>query len=283
MKPGLQRIEATLDQLGIQPKLEDFASEDPAGEGVVAPAENSKRGTQSRSVSSRSKPQSKTHTIKPFPLPKGNVELSHAQGLDASSTARNASAAPAPPLTAPTDGSSSPALPRSQMPIISSHRHAANPNLAIGLLKEIETLVRTWQTELEEIVQQIHALYQEGPIVEGWLESQSSGGQHITPPVDMSLLRHADVEYLMAFIEQLCQAGQTAGGDASRTDYRLCGLDPDGKVWSRPCPPEQVAYVSLAIARYQKLRTLMAKKETLESRLMGLVQTLTMMHGQLRD
>jgi hypothetical protein len=237
--------------------------------------------------------------IEPFPLPTKPVDATPSS-QPASPTPHptpNPSAAPQPQQTAasaahvlnsgvPNSGipnAGVPNTPRLTPSSFSSHRHAANPNLAVGLLKEIETLVRSWQVDLEQTIQQIHALYQEGPIVEGWLESQSSGGQHVTPPVDIALLRHADIDYLMAFIEQLCQGGQTGGGEAARTDYRLCGLDPDGKVWSRPCPSEQVPYVSLAIARYQKLCTLLAKKENLENRLTGLVQTLTMLHGQIRE
>lgn len=234
--------------------------------------------------------------IEPFPLPKSPVDATPSiqPASPAPRPTPNSSIAPQAPQPTPTSAISAPNInvpnvsapnaPRPKPPSFSSHRHAANPNLAVGLLKEIETLVRSWQVDLEQTIQQIHALYQEGPIVEGWLESQSSGGKHVTPPVDIALLRHADIDYLMAFIEQLCQGGgQPSGGEAARTDYRLCGLDPDGKVWSRPCPSEQVPYVSLAIARYQKLRTLLAKKESLENRLAGLVQTLTMLHGQIRE
>jgi hypothetical protein len=276
MKPGLKRIEATLDQLGGQPIPEDLTSKS-----VLPDARNPELEAQnSASPPTPPKPITKTSIIEPFPLPRNPAKSS----VDLPDAAHSSSPAiepsPVPLVGVPLEV---PHTPRPKPPSFSSHRHAANPNLAIGLLKEIETLVRSWQVDLEQIVQQIHALYQEGPIVEGWLESQSSGGQHVTPPVDIALLRHADVEYLMAFIEQLCQTGQPTGGDAARTDYRLCGLDADGKVWSRPCPPDQVPYVSLAIARYQKLRTLLAKKETLENRLMGLVQTLTMLHGQIRE
>jgi hypothetical protein len=154
--------------------------------------------------------------------------------------------------------------------------------LAIGLLKEIETLVRGWQAELEQIAQQIQAVYEDGPIVDGWLESYSSEG-HLPPqPTSASVLRYAEIEHLMELVEQICQAEPAPiSEDMRRTSYRLCGLDPDGKLWSRPCPSEQVPYVSLAIARYQKLRTLFAKKQSLENRLTSLVESLTMLHGQI--
>jgi hypothetical protein len=41
--------------------------------------------------------------------------------------------------------------------------------------------------------------------------------------------------------------------------------------------------VSLAIARYQKLRTLLGKKQLLENRLMKLVKDLTLLHGQMQE
>ncbi|WP_416674665.1 hypothetical protein [Egbenema bharatensis] len=272
MKPGLKRIEATLDQLEVPPEVPPAPGR--LANPVHADAATVVDGGQGPSPVVPSKSRTKSPAIEPFPLPKGTIEPI------ASETSPVLPSDPPQPVSAQ-DSPSIPILPRPQAPSFSSHRHAANPNLAVGLLQEIESLVRVWQVDLEETVQQIHALYQEGPIVEGWLESQSSG--HITPPVDMSLLRHADVDYLMAFIEQLCQGGYPLSSEAARTDYRLCGLDPDGQVWSRPCPPDQVAYVSLAIARYQKLRTLLAKKENLENRLTGLVQTLTMVHGQIRE
>jgi hypothetical protein len=69
--------------------------------------------------------------------------------------------------------------------------------------------------------------------------------------------------------------------ESPRTGYRLCGLDAAGQTWSRPCPPDQVASVSLAIARYQKLRQLLTRKQDLETRLSQLAETLIVMHSHL--
>lgn len=302
MKPGLRRIEATLDQL-----IEGDTPESMANESTV-PHPTSLSGskkTNKGAVQSRNK----TQAIEPFPLPPHAPEgasVSVTVPVQANSVQVNSAPIAASeeilitlgtmsqspqPISAnvhpfPVQGSCSemPALPRSKPASISSHRHAANPNLAVGLLKEIETLVRGWQNELEQIVQQIQTLYQEGPIVDGWLESYAPNGQHAASPLSASTLRHAEIDHLMEFIEQICNADQAQLLDElPRTNYRLCGLDPDGKIWSRPCPSEQVPYVGLAIARYQKLRTLFAKKQSLENRLMGLVETLTMLHGQIRD
>lgn len=55
----------------------------------------------------------------------------------------------------------------------------------------------------------------------------------------------------------------------------------DGQFWSRPCPPDQVPSVSVAIARYQKIKQLISRKEELETRLSQLSETLVVLHGHL--
>jgi hypothetical protein len=186
------------------------------------------------------------------------------------------------------ENQSSPLHSRSRLSGASSQRHATNPHLSIGLLQQIEAIVQQWQVELEQASQQIHALYAEGPIVDGWLEAQSSEAYQTTQPTGQflgaSALRHAEIEHLKEYVDAICSSPQPPFTDNQpRSGYRLCGLDAEGQLWSRPCPPQQVAYVSLAIARYQKLRTLLDRKQTLENRLMQLVQDLTLLHGQMQD
>lgn len=178
---------------------------------------------------------------------------------------------------------------------VSSQRHATNPNLAIGLMRQIEAIVQQWQVELEQVSQQIHALYAEGPIVDGWLESQSPEAYqtaqltHRSPnqpiqPTGAIVLRHAEIEHLHEYVEAICSNPQPPFTDNQpRSGYWLCGLDAEGQLWSRPCPPQQVPYVSLAIARYQKLRTLLERQQTLENRLMQIVKDLTLMHEQMQE
>ncbi|HEY9653359.1 MAG TPA: hypothetical protein V6C95_22050, partial [Coleofasciculaceae cyanobacterium] len=71
--------------------------------------------------------------------------------------------------------------------------------------------------------------------------------------------------------------------ETPRTGYRLCGLDGAGQFWSRPCPADQVPSVSLAIARHQKLRQLLSRKQDLETRLSQLAETLVVMHSHLSN
>ena len=83
----------------------------------------------------------------------------------------------------------------------------------------------TSEAEIQQIVRQIHDLYLEGPIVDGWLESYP----------------------------QAEQPGEQLIG------YRLCGLDATGQKWSHHCPVNQLVSVSIAIARYQKLQQLLER------------------------
>ncbi|MBP0016827.1 MAG: hypothetical protein J7647_04630 [Cyanobacteria bacterium SBLK] len=154
-------------------------------------------------------------------------------------------------------------LPKLQSAQISTHRHGVNPALATNLLKEIEEITTSWQRELKRVLIAIQDLYLEGPIVDGWLESQS-------PLPDRPKIPSHSLD-----LEQF--------NSPDRPGYRLCGLDEHGRLWSRTCPPEQVAGVSVAIARYQKLRQLLKTKQSLENRLTNLAETLVMVHGKLKE
>lgn len=297
MNPGLKRIEATLDQLHTQPAAVDWATEP-----------HMARTINHQSSNPSSKPSVKA--IQPFPIPKevtvpkevtaattatavaqpAPVSAKPARSANRSSIkvrkpAATKSARPAVQTPFPTRNSDpeTPTLPKSKPPSFSSHRHAANPNLAVGILKEVETVVVKWQLELEQTVLEIQALYMEGPIVDGWLESHPYGSPQVMQPIGTAMLRHAEIDRLMEYVEEICRVPQTLDGEQPRTGYRLCGLDAEGQLWSRPCPAQQVPYVGLAIARYQKLRILLAQKQTLENRLNQLVQTLTLLHGQIQD
>ncbi len=265
-KSKLRRIEATLDRLNVQ--------------GIAPPTPTSAR--------------SPAHSFK--------IETKGEARKTSSSVVAPSMLSPSPKPAAPTDavrpmvrpmgvaspGTPMPMLPKFKLPSFSSHRHVANPNLAMGLLKELEGTVEGWQTELHQVLIQIQAIYLEGPIVDGWLESHPSDPKTSTT----GTLRHVEVEHLMDYVQELYQAQQTGQWNAQpldvveespRAGYRLCGLDADGQLWARPCPPEQLPYVSLAIARYQKLRQLLGRKQDLENRLSQLSKTLIALHSQVQD
>ncbi|MBR8838289.1 MAG: hypothetical protein DSM106950_30885 [Stigonema ocellatum SAG 48.90 = DSM 106950] len=177
-------------------------------------------------------------------------------------------------------GGKVPSLPKFKTPSLTSHRNGANPALAMTLLQEIEEKVSSWQVELQKIIQQIQDIYLEGPIVNGWLESHDREPE----PGATATLRHAEVDRLMDYVEEICaNEEEKVSSQSPRAGYRLCGLDASGQVWSRPCPPDQVASVSMAIARYQKLRQLLGRKQYLETRLTQLAETLVVLHGHIQS
>lgn len=178
-----------------------------------------------------------------------------------------------------------PSLPKLKPPALSPQRHAANPALAMNLLKEIEEIVGKWQQELQQIVRQIQDLYLEGPIVDGWLDShvqeEALDWEALKQVLDLS--KAPSIHQLMNYVEEFTQqhSDTQVSYQSPRAGYRLCGLDENGQFWSKPCPPEQVPSVSVAIARYQKLRQLLNRKKELEARLGQLAETLVVLHGHL--
>lgn len=170
-----------------------------------------------------------------------------------------------------------PLLPRRKLPTFSRHRHDANPALAVKVLQDIQLAVEAWHQDLKQTVHRIQALYMEGPIVDGWLETI---GEHPNQAaaLDAALLRHGDPQALSGYVEQLCQSLESPnppGTDLGRPGYRLCSLDSDGRVQYFPCPPEQLSTISLAIARHQKLRQLLDHKQFLEVKLKRTVDIMT--------
>jgi hypothetical protein len=173
-----------------------------------------------------------------------------------------------------------PSLPKFKVPSFSSHRNGANPGLALTLLEEIQQVTIAWQKELQKTIRQIQDIYLEGPIVNGWLESYSSNP---TQPRGTAALRHAEVDRLMDYVEEICSQQDNSSNPSKRAGYRLCGLDESGQVWSRPCPPEEVASVSMAIARHQKLRQMLGRKQYLETKLSQLAESLVILHGHIQN
>jgi hypothetical protein len=153
----------------------------------------------------------------------------------------------------------------------SSHQNGNNPDIALNLLRDALNMVEAWRNELTQVGLQIQKLYLEGPIVDGWLECSTQKVENTT-----QVLRHAEVNQLMDYVDQLCQ-------DPSKThpEYRLCGLSAEGKTWSSPCPPEQIASLSLAISRHQKLKPLLLRKVELEKKLAHVAEEVVKLHSRI--
>ncbi|PSN20170.1 hypothetical protein C7271_03570 [filamentous cyanobacterium CCP5] len=174
-----------------------------------------------------------------------------------------------------------PSLPRTKRPVLSSHRHDANPAMALKVLQDIQTAVNSWHQELRQVVGQIQDLYLEGPIVEGWLEAVPEG-TGTAENSEASVLRHADPQDLEGYVDQHWgqpQAGTHSGEPAPR--YNLCRLDADGRLQCQLCPVDQLAHITRAVARHQRLRQHLSQKHYLESRLKRAVEVLTRVRGEL--
>lgn len=154
-----------------------------------------------------------------------------------------------------------------------TNRQDSNPALAIHLLREIEEVVVGWQRELKQILVELQNLYLEGPMVNGWLESDE------TLPNTGATAAHPYPNQTAAYPTYQGRVSY----EVPRPGYRLCGRDEHGKVWVKICPPEQVSAVSMAIARYQKLCQLLKKKQGLEHRLSNIAQTLVRVHSKLKQ
>ncbi|PHJ64196.1 hypothetical protein VF14_11260 [Nostoc linckia z18] len=267
MKPGLKRIEATLHDLGTRGT--DSAAE--AGDSTKRPFSFRISVTANEPTTTTNTSFSQDDEVKIQEQAAG-VSVDKEQNLfphhDSVQT-----------FQAEDSTSRTPSLPKFKTPSISSHRHGANPGLAMSILQEIQESLASWQTELQNILQQIQDIYLEGPIVNGWLESNFQEPE----PGGTATLRHAEIDRLMNYVEEICANGGKVSYQSSATSYRLCGVDDSGKVWSRPCPADQVPTVSIAIARYQKLRQLLGRKQTLETRLAQLAQSLVVLHSHIQQ
>jgi hypothetical protein len=155
-----------------------------------------------------------------------------------------------------------------QIPKFSGLRQDANPILAAHMLQEMYKMVMEWQQELQEIEAKSFNVTVSGPVLAAWLESRtfnrgSTGAEIPTPyvTVDPSDLTAVDP-----------QAG-----------YRLCGLDEDGKLWTRPCPMTEILIVSRSIARYQQLKDLTDRKQQLEQYIRQVLEDLVHLRLKLED
>ncbi|HEY9880594.1 MAG TPA: hypothetical protein V6D29_19205 [Leptolyngbyaceae cyanobacterium] len=181
----------------------------------------------------------------------------------------------------PPTASQLPMLPRKKRAALSSHRHDANPALAMKVLRDIQEAVEGWHQNLRQVLLDIQAIYMEGPMVEGWLETVQPG-----PPGSgktASVLRHADPQELTQYVEHLCRESSVGrpAPKGQEPQYRLCSLDADGQVQCQICPPDQLPFVSMAIARHQKLRQHLNQKQYLEAKLKRAVEALSQVREEL--
>ena len=138
--------------------------------------------------------------------------------------------------------------------------------LAEEILAKIHNLVATWKQESQRLQRQIEETYLSGPLVDGWLESH--------PPQEQADLAQPSPGNPESSESNL---------PATLPGYYLHGRREDGRVYTQPCPPEQVADVSVAIARYQKLTQLLQHKQKLDNRLSRLTASLQATYNNLTE
>ncbi len=316
MKQDLQRIEATLRRLNTASAStvpQTTASRSPASISVQASRQSrstpgvsfaiakSAHAAQSRSQASASPTATAAPKIQAPPQP-----MRKTVGVPQTVQPFPAQHIAAQPLS----------LPKFKLPSFSNHRHSFNSELPLSLAREISSTVQRWQAELRQVIVQIQDLYAEGPIVNGWLEQEKDSSSSTTQVnIDTAILRHAEGEELLRYVEKICESPassesvDTHPADAidvkntRNTDgvqekavtasasqptfnpdgrYQLCGLDSDGRLWCRPCPPDQLPTVSMAIARYRNLRVLLNRKEQLEVRLRHAAEALVEVQSYLQ-
>lgn len=268
MKPDLQRIEAALNQIGKQ--IQPPPPHAPATAGLESPAPST--GPSSSPLSFKVRSNAASHPPASAAPPVNGEQFreltSVCPALDASSSPVHAHASYNPLLSL--EASRAPALPRLEISDFNSLSY--DSERVLQMIRGLEAIVAGWQTELHQIVQRIRAVEGEGPAINGWLESQSSED----PTPDVSVLRHADVDQLMAYVNEICHP--LSGVAVPKNRYLLCGYNADGQIWSRPCTPEELSGVSMAIARYQTLSQLRERQQSLERRLGAIALQVTQMY-----
>jgi hypothetical protein len=270
MKTGIKRIEQTLRHLE-QPLHTGMS-------GAVLPEQNASRSdrfaTHHPPISFNISPTQSDKAAKTEPIAQPNPEFAIESGISSSSQL---------PKLALQDIH----LPKPKTVALTPHRNAPNPALASSLLKDMLSIVTQWQEELSTIVQTIQNIYLEGPVLDAWLESLATPTQ-----AETIAFRHADISQLLEFVEKL-QAGKIQPDDLNSIEdyctaqksatYRLCGINPDGKLWHYPCPADQIPTISMAIARHHQLRQLRIRQVDLSNRLSHFSEDLVRLHSQLKD
>ncbi len=155
-----------------------------------------------------------------------------------------------------------------QTPKFSHLRQDANPILAAHMLQEMYKMVTEWQDEIQEIEQRMAKITASGPVLAAWLESRSFKPGVTGEPIPTPYLT-------------IDAAGLTAVDPLA--NYRLCGLDEYGQIWTRPCSMAEILSVSRAIARYQQFKELRDRQQTIELHIRQILEDLVHLRMKLED
>jgi hypothetical protein len=166
------------------------------------------------------------------------------------------------------DADSNPQLAAVQVPRFSNLRQDANPMLAAHMLQEMYRMVTRWQQELQEIEQHSLEITASGPVLAAWLETRTfkpglTGESIPTPYQPIDPINFTAVNPL--------------------ANYRLCGLDEDGKLWTRPCSTAEILNVRSAVLRYQQLKNLTDRQHKIEVHIRQILEDLVHLRLKLED
>ena len=257
MKPELKRIEAALQQAEIQCNtLNRLSNTDAIGRLPVQPV-------------------SDADLLMALDFPISQTDLEALLASDAEKTMPEARESTIYCAVEPALSERSPNLP-DFVASEENYRHLAlaSSALALNLLSDLQLKVSDWSRQLEETLRQIKQLYDEGPIVDGWLESYNPDDPSRTGDrIPTELAQHLSPVPSHSFV-----IGHS--NEPAKPAYRLCGLSDDGQVWYRHCPLDQIPDVSVAIVRHQRLHQLLMNKRSLEFRLSGLTESLVDIHSR---
>ncbi len=166
------------------------------------------------------------------------------------------------------DADSNPHQAAVQVPKFSNLRQDANPMLAAHMLQEMYRMVTQWQQELQEIERHSLEITASGPVLAAWLETRTfklgTTGESIpTPYIPINPIGLMTIDPL--------------------ADYRLCGLDEDGKLWTRPCSSAEILSVRSAVARYQQLKDLTDRQHKIELHIRQILEDLVHLRLKLEE
>ncbi|MDV3347939.1 hypothetical protein D0962_33770 [Leptolyngbyaceae cyanobacterium CCMR0082] len=145
-----------------------------------------------------------------------------------------------------------PKLPPTDNGETNSVRYEVNPAIALNTLTDIYKQVQKYQIQLRQLVNKIHQVYAEGPVVSGWLASEASlnaavkysnrsehaqtcyARDHASPSrsleaMDVALFRHGDADDLMNYLSAL-ESAMLENGAVANANTCLAAESPSSSL-----------------------------------------------------
>ncbi|EKU98340.1 hypothetical protein Lepto7375DRAFT_7619 [Leptolyngbya sp. PCC 7375] len=145
-----------------------------------------------------------------------------------------------------------PKLPPTDNGETNSVRYEVNPAIALNTLTDIYKQVQKYQIQLRQLVNKIHQVYAEGPVVSGWLASEaslnaaveySSRSEHAQTcyardhaissrsleAMDVALFRHGDADDLMNYLSAL-ESAMLENGAVANANTSLATESPSSSL-----------------------------------------------------